>query len=40
MWVKTRRHRILVELNGSFIIYRETPLKKFAEEFEKSGANP
>jgi hypothetical protein len=39
-WVKTRRHRILISPDGSFIIYRQMPHKSLLKEFQKSGANP
>ncbi len=39
-WVKTRRHRILIRGNGSFVIYRQMPHKDLVVEFQKSGGNP
>lgn len=39
-WVKTRRHRIAIEQNGSFVIYRQWPGKQLVKEMEKKGSRP
>ncbi|MDQ6631686.1 MAG: hypothetical protein M3Y82_07990 [Verrucomicrobiota bacterium] len=39
-WIETRRHRIAIELNGSFRIYRAIDQEEtLIEEFRKSGLN-
>jgi hypothetical protein len=37
VWVKTRHHRINIQLDGSFVIFREMPKKTLLTEFRKSG---
>ena len=39
-WVITRRHRIAIRQDGSFVIYREMPAKRLVEEFQKRGGQP
>lgn len=38
MWIKTRRHQVLIRTNGGFVIYRETAHNELHVEFRKEGA--
>ncbi len=37
MWLKTQRHRIAIQADGSFVIYYAMDRKRLVEEFRKGG---
>jgi hypothetical protein len=40
IWVKTQRHRIAIQADGSFVIYHVVEQKRLVEEFRKGGEKP
>jgi hypothetical protein len=38
IWVKTRKHRIIIKSDGSFVVFRQMPHRTLLREFQKAGA--
>ena len=39
IWVKTRKHRIVIKPDGSFVIFKQMPHRTLLQEFQKAAAN-